>query len=49
MSSTEDDMTMWLSADKNMVPIRIKLDMIVGSVKCDLVKHKNLPSDLSSI
>ena len=46
---TEDDMTMWLSADKNIVPIRIKLDMIVGSVKCDLVKYKNLPSELSSI
>lgn len=46
---TEDDMIMWLSADENMVPIRIKLDMIVGSVKCDLVKHKNLPSELRSI
>ncbi len=46
---SEDDMTIWLSADENLVPIRIKLDMIVGSVKCDLVKHKNLPSDLHTI
>ena len=46
---SEDDMTIWISADDNMVPIRVKFDMILGSVKCDLVKYKNLPSDLHSI
>ncbi len=43
---TEDDMTIWISADQNMVPIRIRFDMIVGAIKCDLVAYKNLTSDL---
>jgi hypothetical protein len=42
----EDDMTMWLSNDKNQVPIRIRFDMIVGSFNCDLIEYKNLKYDL---
>ncbi len=49
MFESEDDMTMWISADQNMVPIRVKFDMIVGSVKCDLAKYKNLAAELRSI
>ncbi|MGD2033742.1 MAG: DUF3108 domain-containing protein [Bacteroidales bacterium] len=47
--NSEDDMTVWISADENMVPIRVKFDMIVGSLKCDLTKFKNLSSDLRRI
>lgn len=39
---SEDDMTVWLSDDKNQIPVRIKFDLIVGSVKCDLIKHEGL-------
>jgi hypothetical protein len=39
---SEDDMTVWISADKNMVPIRVRFDMIVGAVLCDLHNYKNL-------
>ena len=38
----EDDMTLWFSEDANRVPIRIKFDLIVGSVKCDLIKYEGL-------
>ena len=38
----EDDMTLWFSDDANCVPIRIKFDLIVGSVKCDLIKFEGL-------
>lgn len=38
----EDDLTLWISNDKNMVPVRMQLDMIVGSLKLDLVEYSGL-------
>jgi hypothetical protein len=38
----EDDMTLWFSDDQNCVPIRGKFDLIVGSVKCDLIEWSGL-------
>ena len=38
----EDDMTLWFSDDANRVPIRGKFDLIVGSIKCDLIKFEGL-------
>ena len=38
----EDDMTLWFSDDRNCVPIRGKFDLIVGSVKCDLIEWEGL-------
>jgi len=38
----EDDMTLWFSDDRNCVPIRGKFDLIVGSVKCDLIEWDGL-------
>ena len=38
----EDDMTIWFSDDANRVPIRGKLDLIVGSVKIDLIHYEGL-------
>ena len=43
---SEDDMTIWVSRDSNSVPIRIKFDLIVGSVKCDLIEYSGLTSKL---
>jgi hypothetical protein len=34
----EDDMTLWFSDDGNCAPIRGKFDLIVGSIKCDLIE-----------
>jgi hypothetical protein len=34
----EDDMTLWFSDDGNCAPVRGKFDLIVGSVKCDLIE-----------
>ncbi len=44
---SEDDMTIWVSNDKNLLPIRIKFDLIVGSIKCDLVSYSNLKYPLT--
>jgi hypothetical protein len=38
----EDDMTIWFSDDANCVPIRGKFDLIVGSIKCDLIQWEGL-------
>ena len=35
-------MTIWFSDDANRVPIRGKLDLIVGSVKIDLIQYEGL-------
>jgi hypothetical protein len=43
---SEDDMSVWISADENKVPIRVQFDLIVGSVKCDLDKYSNLSHSL---
>ena len=37
-----ESLTMWVTADKNRVPVRIKADLIVGSVRIDLESYSNL-------
>ena len=46
---SEDDMTIWISNDKNLIPLRIQFDLIVGSFKCDLIKYKNLKFPLLEV
>jgi len=43
----EEDMTLWISDDANKVPIRLKTNLLVGSIKMDLVKTKNLAAPLN--
>ena len=38
----KDDMTLWVSADENKIPIRVKAKIYVGSLKVDLVKYEGL-------
>ena len=38
----EDDMCIYLSADRNRVPIRVEFNLKVGSVKCDLIEYSGL-------
>jgi hypothetical protein len=45
----EEDMTLWLSDDANKVPIRLKTNLLVGSIKMDLANHKNLAVPLNEI
>ena len=39
---TEDDIMIWLSNDRNYVPLRVSLNMLVGAVRMDLVEHSGL-------
>lgn len=43
----EEDMTLWISDDANKVPVRLKTNLLVGSIKLDLVKFKNLVEPLN--
>lgn len=44
----QDDMRFWLSDDAGYVPLRVEFDMLVGSLKCDLIGHKGLKHSLVS-
>ena len=38
----EESLTIWISEDKNKIPIRVKASLAIGSLKMDLVKHVGL-------
>ena len=38
----EENVTLWVSDDKNKIPIKIKASILVGSVKADLVEATGL-------
>lgn len=42
----KEGMTLWVSDDSNKIPIRLKADLAVGSVKIDLSGYKNTVSPL---
>ena len=46
---TEDDMSIWFSKDKNFIPVRIRFDIYVGSVKVDLIEYKGIKHDFESL
>ena len=39
---TEDDMTIWLSPDLKYAPVRIRFDLLIGSLKIDLIDHSGI-------
>jgi hypothetical protein len=39
---SKDDMTVWFSNDNNFIPIKIKFDIYIGSVYCDIIDYKGL-------
>lgn len=42
----KEGVTLWVSNDKNYVPISIKAELAVGSLKADLSSYKNVKYDL---
>lgn len=39
---TEDDMTIWLSDDGNSIPIRVRFDLIILSLRIEIEQYANL-------
>ena len=46
---SDDDITVWLSDDNNFVPVRVRLNMLVGSVRMDLIEAEGLRYQLEKI
>ena len=38
----EESLTLWVSADKNKIPLKVKADLAVGSLRADLEYYKGL-------
>lgn len=38
----EESLTLWVSADKNKIPLKVKADLAVGSLRADLIGHSGL-------
>ena len=43
----QENMTIWVSDDKNRIPVRVQTNILVGSIKMDLVSYENLVNELS--
>lgn len=41
----QEDMTVWISDDKNRIPVRVQTDILIGSIKMDLVDFDNLANE----
>ncbi|CAN5208257.1 DUF3108 domain-containing protein [soil metagenome] len=43
----EEDLTLWISDDVNHVPVRAQGEILVGSIKMDIIKVSNLNANLN--
>jgi hypothetical protein len=45
----KEGMTVWVSDDKSRIPIRAQAEILVGSVKMDLVKYTGVMRPLAMV
>ncbi len=45
----DDDMTIWVSDDKNKIPIRVESAIQVGSIKVDITAYENLKNSFDAL
>lgn len=45
----DEDLTVWISDDKNHLPVRVQADILVGSVKLDITGAENLVNPLAKV
>jgi hypothetical protein len=45
----EEDLNVWISDDKNHLPMRVQADVLVGSIKMDITSAKNLANPSSKV
>ena len=39
---TEDQFQLWVTADNNYIPVKIRVQLSIGSLKCDLIDFENI-------
>jgi hypothetical protein len=49
MFKSNEDITLWLSNDRNYIPLRMSLNMLLGSIRVDLVEAEGLRYELRDI
>lgn len=45
----EDDLNVWITDDKNHIPLRAQAKLLIGSVKLDIVSVKNIANPTSEV
>lgn len=45
----EEDLNVWISDDANHLPMRVKADVLIGSIKMDITSAKNLANPTSKV
>lgn len=45
----EEDLNVWISDDDNHLPMRVKADILIGSIKMDITSAKNLANPTSKV
>lgn len=45
----EEDLNVWISDDANHLPMRVKADVLIGSIKMDITSAKNLANSTSKV
>jgi len=45
----EEDLNVWITDDKNHVPLRAQAKIMVGSIKMDLTSYQNLANPMSKV
>lgn len=45
----KDDVRFWVSDDENMLPLRAEFDVLIGSIKCDLIEYSGIKYPVSKV
>jgi hypothetical protein len=45
----EEDLNVWISDDGNHIPIRAQAEILVGSIKMDLLEYKGLANPVALV
>jgi hypothetical protein len=45
----EEDMIVWITDDKNKIPVLAQAKVLVGSIKMELVEYQNLSNPIAKI
>jgi hypothetical protein len=43
----ENALLLWVSDDENKVPLKVKADLLIGSLKVDITNYQNLKHELN--
>lgn len=46
---TNDDVTIWFSADKNNIPVKVRFDIFVGAFTAELLSYEGLAAPLETV